>query len=90
MIDGRADVIVFTTAVQVEHLLQVAGDAGQALVQMLASRVVVASIGPTASEALSERGIATDISPEHPKMGPLVAAIAALAPALVARKRTGG
>jgi len=35
------------------------------------------SIGPTTSQALRESGLAVDIEPEHPKMGHLVAAVAA-------------
>jgi uroporphyrinogen-III synthase len=42
----------------------------------LASRTVVGSVGPTTSETLREHGLPVDIEPEHPKMGPLVTALA--------------
>ena len=35
------------------------------------------SVGPTTSETLREHGLQVDIEPEHPKMGHLVAAVAA-------------
>ncbi|MEW6272212.1 MAG: uroporphyrinogen-III synthase [Thermodesulfobacteriota bacterium] len=86
---GDADVAVFTTAVQLDHLLQVAQRAGRGddVRRALRDDVVVAVIGPTAAEALSEAGIAPDLVPEHPKLGPLVAAISERAPELIARKR---
>lgn len=76
---GRVGAALFTSAQQVVHLLQVAAEDGraEALREALRSRVVVGSIGPTTSEALAEHGLAADITPEHPKMGHLVAAVAA-------------
>ena len=73
---GEADVVVFTTAVQLDHLLQVAGDAAPEVARALRERCAVASIGPSASAALRERGITPQIEPEHPKLGYLAAAIA--------------
>ena len=73
LMDGRSQVVLFTSAVQVEHLLQVAGLDGvrEQLLQAL-QKVVVASVGPTCSERLAAHGIAIDHEPVHPKMGPLV------------------
>ena len=34
--------------------------------------MIVASIGPTTSEALEEDGVRVDFEPSHPKMGVLV------------------
>ncbi|OGQ81957.1 MAG: hypothetical protein A3F90_13120 [Deltaproteobacteria bacterium RIFCSPLOWO2_12_FULL_60_19] len=74
---GRAEIALFTNAVQIRHLFQVAASAGQeeALRQSLRG-VVLGSIGPVCSEALREAGLAPDLEPEHPKMGHLVAAAA--------------
>jgi uroporphyrinogen-III synthase len=83
--EGAVDVAVFTNAGQVEHLFQVAAD-GDALRAGLA-RAVIASIGPTTSEALEAHGVVPDLEAAPPKMGPLVAAIASRAPALVAVRR---
>jgi uroporphyrinogen decarboxylase len=87
LINGRAQVAIFTNAVQVEHFLQIAASDGtkERLLESLA-KVVVASVGPTCSEALVSHGIAIDIEPVHPKMGPLVQETAQRAKALLARK----
>lgn len=86
----EVDLAVFTTAVQVDHLLRVADDEGSRardVVAALRGDVVVAAIGPTAAEALEEAGFPPDILPEHPKLGYLANAIAARGAALVAEKR---
>jgi uroporphyrinogen-III synthase len=70
---GKFGAILFTTAVQIDHLLRVAEE------QRLAERVLeqlghlfVGSIGPTTSEALEEFGVRASMEPSHPKMGLLV------------------
>jgi uroporphyrinogen-III synthase len=86
-----ADVVVFTTAVQLEHLLRVAAESGpgvEAVRTALREHVVVAVIGPTAAEALHEAGLPVDVEPEHPKLGYLVNAIAERAPAAIVAKRS--
>lgn len=85
---GEAEIALFTNAVQVTHLLEVAererlsGELRAGL-----TRMVVASIGPTASGVLRENGLPVDIEPEHPHMGFLVKETAERAPELLARKR---
>ncbi len=83
-----ADVALFTSATQVEHLVQVARDAGalDALRRGMA-RVVVGSVGPVCSEALRRAGFPVDVEPAHPKMGPLVSETLRAAPALLATRR---
>ncbi|MGA2628878.1 MAG: uroporphyrinogen decarboxylase [Terriglobia bacterium] len=73
LIDGAVQVALFTSAVQVYHVLQVASESGlkERLLGAL-KRCVVCSVGPTCSEALAANGIAVDIEPEHPKMGALI------------------
>ena len=75
---GRIGAVMFTSAQQVVHLLQVAAAEGREadLRAALADRVVVGSIGPTTTEALREHDLPVDIEPEHPKMGHLVMAVA--------------
>jgi uroporphyrinogen-III synthase len=79
LLDSRVDVVLFTAAVQVHHLFQIAEETGSrdALVGSL-RRTRVASIGPVTSEALSEYGIRANLEPTHPKMGFLVREAAAL------------
>jgi uroporphyrinogen-III synthase len=75
---GEIDVVFFTTSVQLEHLLQVAAEAGlEDRVRSALTKVFVASIGPTTTEALKENRIRVDFEPSHPKMGVLVQEAAA-------------
>jgi len=89
IIERRADVVLFTSAQQVEHLFAVAAQTGRAaaLAEALRAHVVCASIGPVTSEALVARGLSADLAPEHPKMGHLVQAIARNARAALEQKR---
>ena len=85
------DLTVLTTAVQLEHLFQVAGAAREAdLLEALRKRTLIASIGPSVNEALAAQGLRAAIVPEHPKLGFLAAAIAQRAPALLAGPLAGG
>ena len=70
---GEFHVILFTTSIQVAHLLRVAAEQGvEDAVRSALARIVVASVGPTTSETLRESGIREDLEPSHPKMGFLV------------------
>ena len=89
--DGQADVLLFTSATQIEHVLQVAETMGRAeALRSAAGRCVVASIGPICSETLRARGLPVDLEPLHPKMGSLLSEAARRAPELLARKRSSG
>jgi uroporphyrinogen-III synthase len=76
--EAEVEAILFTSAQQLEHLLQVADETGSraGLLRALREQVLIASIGPLTTEALVEQGLAIDIEPEHPKMGHLVKALA--------------
>lgn len=70
---GAFDVAMFTTAVQIEHLLRVADEMGvETAARAGLTKCMVASIGPTTTEALEEFGIHPAMEPSHPKMGILV------------------
>jgi uroporphyrinogen-III synthase len=86
---NEIDAILFTTATQADHLLQIAGKMKEvdALSRAL-PRMLVASIGPTTSERLREYGIAPDMEPTHPKMGYLVSEAAERSGEVLRRKRT--
>ena len=75
---GAIDAVAFTTQVQVRNLFQVAEQMGaeSRLREALASRVVVAAVGPTCAEALRAHGVEPDVEPAHPKMGHMVVALA--------------
>jgi uroporphyrinogen-III synthase len=88
--EGKIDVALFTTSIQIQHLLQIAAQeniASKALTGL--KRAVIASIGPTTSEALIEQGIQPDFEPSHPKMGNLVLETGQRAVELLAQKRAG-
>ena len=89
--DGRVDVILFTTATQVVHLLEIARQLNiEGAVRGGVASTAVASIGPTTSEELREQGIAVDIEASHPKMGFLVREAAERAADVLRTKRGGG
>lgn len=68
---GEFDVAMFTTSIQVPHLLKIAAE-GKVDVTAALQKIVVASVGPSTSETLREFGIEPDMEPSHPKMGFLV------------------
>jgi len=85
---GEVDVVMFTTGVQIAHLLQVTTDMGlEDPVRRALARTLIASIGPSTSEELRRRGLAPDLEPTHPKMGVLVREAAERAAALLTAKR---
>jgi uroporphyrinogen-III synthase len=70
---SRVDAVVFTSAVQVRNLYSVAErmNRGAALAGLL-NAVVVASIGPVCTAALTEHGVTPAFEARPPKLGPLV------------------
>jgi uroporphyrinogen-III synthase len=76
---GRVGIALFTSSQQVEHFLSIAAlDGREAEIRAaMAKHTVVGSIGPTTSETLRLHGLPVDIEPAHPKLGHLIAAIAA-------------
>jgi uroporphyrinogen-III synthase len=88
--EGKIDVVLFTTSVQVVHLFQVAAEMNlEREMRLGLNRGMVASIGPTTSEELSRLKIRVDLEPSHPKMGFLVKEMAEGTAELVRRKREG-
>jgi uroporphyrinogen-III synthase len=85
--DG-CDVVLFTSSVQLDHLLLVARDMclEPDVRSALKARLVVGSIGPVMNDSLNAEGIPPDVIPRHPKMWALVKAAAAEAPRVLAAK----
>jgi uroporphyrinogen-III synthase len=82
---SAVDAVVFTSAVQVRHLVAVAERMSRtAELPALLRGLIVASIGPVCSRALEERGITPTFEADPPKLGSLVAGLKA---ALEARTR---
>jgi len=67
------DVVLFTTAIQMVHLMRVARELGLEEETLAGLRgCTVCSIGPTTTEVLEEFGLRPAMEPTHPKMGLLV------------------
>jgi uroporphyrinogen-III synthase len=89
--DGAVQITVFTSAQQVDHVMETAARLGRSDDVLRSARhTVLASIGPLCSEAMEAHGLPVDLEPEHPKMGQLVSAVAERGPGLLAAKRTAG
>lgn len=90
---GEVDVVLFTNAVQVEHVLQIAEQEGQdgglARLRTALERTVVSAIGPIVAERLRAHGLPVDFEPSHAKMGIHVKETGERAAELLARKRSG-
>jgi uroporphyrinogen-III synthase len=87
---AEIDMALFTTSIQIVHLLRVAREMHreQELRRGFAG-VVVGSIGPVTSEELREQAFHVDFEPAHPKMGFLVNEAARHAGAMLNQKRRG-
>jgi uroporphyrinogen-III synthase len=73
---GQFDVVLFTTSIQVSHLLRIAAEEGlESEVRAALQHMVLASVGPSTSETLRENGLSVDFEPSHPKMGFLVSEV---------------
>jgi uroporphyrinogen-III synthase len=85
----ECDVVLFTTSIQLTHLLDVAKDMGlaDAVNEALANDLVIGSVGPVMDETLADYGFKPDVVPAHPKLPVLVRAAAEMAPSILAQKR---
>ena len=84
---GAFDVVMFTTSIQVPHLMKIAAEERlEDAVRSAMKKMVIASVGPTTSETLREFGIEPDLEPSHPKMGFLVNETAAQAAGILESK----
>lgn len=85
---GEVDVVLFTNAAQVDHVLQVAKDLGgiDSLRQAL-GKTVVSAVGPIVAERLRDCRLPVDFEPSHPKMGIHVKETSEHAADILMRKR---
>jgi uroporphyrinogen-III synthase len=81
LVSGQVDVAIFTSSIQLEHLLEIAREMGHEdeVYEALAHGVAIASVGPVMTATLEAAGLPPDIVPLHPKMPALVKASADLA-----------
>ncbi len=87
ILKGEIPVLLITNAVQVDHMIKVLEDdtAIKPLHNVLAT-MMVASIGPLASERLRQHEFPVDLEPSHPKMGILVKEASQAVHAILATK----
>ena len=90
IVAGEIDVMLVTNAVQVDHVMRILEKDQQSGFRRALLRMVVASIGPTASERLRHHGLPVDLEPSHPKMGTLVKETADKTEHLLRAKRLAG
>ncbi len=85
---GEVDVVLFTNAVQVDHVMQMTErvDGADRLRQVL-ERVLVSAVGPIVAERLRSYELPVDFEPSHPKMGIHVKETSERAAELLLRKR---
>jgi uroporphyrinogen-III synthase len=71
------DALAVTCQIQFRHLHAIAArlQLEHELIAALNDRVVVGAVGPTCRAILEAYGIEPNVMPEHPKMGPFVAAL---------------
>ena len=87
IISGQVKVILITNAAQVDHVMRVLEqDEKVHLFREALRKIVVASIGPTASERLRYHGWPVELEPSHPKMGILVKEVSEQASNILDRK----
>lgn len=89
IIARQVDVMLITNAAQIEHVMQLVEEEGTVeQFREACKKMVVTSIGPTASERLRSHGLPVDLEPSHPKMGILVKETSEQAHAIL-KKRNG-
>ena len=85
---GEVDVVLFTNAVQVEHVMQMAERLGGAdQLRQVLEKVVVSAVGPIVAERLRAYQLPVDCEPSHPKMGIHVKETSERAAEILLRKR---
>ena len=88
IIEGEADVVLFTNGNQINNVLQLAQEEGiESELRKALATMVVASVGPVCTHFLDEYGLPVDMEPEHPKMGNLVLEASRKSPEILAAKK---
>ena len=88
--DRQVDAVLFTSSIQLDHLMEIAGELGvrHQVASALREFTAIASVGPVMTAALEAAGFAADMVPVHPKMAALVKVAAENAQAVIAKKRS--
>jgi len=83
------DVILFTSSIQLDHLLMVANtlELQSQVTSALREYTAIASVGPVMTASLKAAGLPAELIPAHPKMGALVKVASEMAAVVLAQKR---
>ncbi|MGH7797907.1 MAG: uroporphyrinogen-III synthase [Candidatus Binatia bacterium] len=88
IINGEVDVALFTNGAQVDHMFSVAAQDGlDAVLRTAFPRLVIGSVGPVCTQVLQQFALKPDLEPRHPRMGSLIAEVAATASRILVAKR---
>jgi len=88
IIQGEAEVVLFTNAAQVDHVLQMSEATGGAdRFRRALDKIMVSSVGPIATERLRQSRVRVDFESSHGKMGILVKETSERAAEILRRKR---
>lgn len=88
LLAGSIPVMLITNAAQIDHVMQLLEQEGKVpLFREVCKTIVIASIGPTASERLRHYDLPVDFEPSHGKMGVLVKELSEQVQTLLATKR---
>jgi len=85
----RFDVILFTSSIQLDHLMIIANslELQSQVTSALQEYTAIASVGPVMTASLEAAGLPVELIPVHPKMGALVKVASDTAAAVLAKKR---
>ncbi|MDA0739929.1 MAG: uroporphyrinogen-III synthase [Nitrospirae bacterium] len=88
ILSQSVDVILFTTGIQVTHIVELLNRSNNLKhFRQALNRIMVASIGTITSQRLHEYDFPVDLEPSHPKMGVLVKETSVKASHIVEHKR---
>lgn len=88
LLRGAADVALFTNGAQADHLFRVAAEEkAEEQLRSACKNLAIGSVGPICTQVLEKYGLKPDIEPAHPKMGALLAEVAASAETVLKGKR---
>jgi uroporphyrinogen-III synthase len=77
LVEKQVDLVLFTSSIQLDHLLEVAQGMGlKHEVRRALAETVIASVGPVMTATLESHNLHPSIVPKHPKMASLVKAAA--------------
>jgi uroporphyrinogen-III synthase len=83
------DVVLFTSSIQLDHLMMIANSLGlhSQVTKALREYTAIASVGPVMTASLQAAGLPVELIPVHPKMGALVKVASEMAATILAHKR---